>query len=151
MNWFQRIRIKLKEQLVIAASNPENFEEKWRFSSSRIQLFSLAIIVFIVSGLLFTLLISYGLFSGFVSEDDASLERKKLEKQYKEIRLLSKKVEAQENYIKNLSKVISGDIPTDSIISDLPDPQKIIQPRLESTATKSERELHELIQKKKTK
>ena len=67
MNWFQNVRKKMKEQLIVVASDPENFQEKWRFSSNRIQIFSLGIIAFIIGGMLFSLLIYWSPFSSFVS------------------------------------------------------------------------------------
>ena len=141
MNRLQRIQNKLKEQLTIVATNPENFEEKWRFTSSRIQLFSFVVILFMVSGILFTLLISTGIFSGFTSKDDASIEREQLEIQHKKIQLLTNKIEAQERYIQNISQIVSGNILLDTVTSDVPEMQKIILPKLDSKATKSEKEL----------
>lgn len=141
MNRLQNILNTLKEQLTIVATNPENFEEKWRFTSSRIQLFSFGIVTFIVSGILFTLIISTGIFSGFTSKDDASIERKQLEIQHQKIQVLTNKIEAQERYIQNISQIVSGNIPIDTITSDMPEMQKIILPKLDAKATKSEKEL----------
>lgn len=148
MNRLQNILNTLKEQLTIVATNPENFEEKWRFTSSRIQLFSFGIVTFIASGILFTLIISTGIFSGFTSKDDASIEREQLEIQHQKIQVLTNKIEAQERYIQNISQIVSGNIPFDTITSDVPEMQKIILPKLDSKATKSEKELARKVKSK---
>lgn len=148
MNRLQNILNTLKEQLTIVATNPENFEEKWRFTSSRIQLFSFGIVTFIASGILFTFIISTGIFSGFTSKDDASIERKQLEIQHQKIQVLTNKIEAQERYIQNISQIVSGNIPFDTITSDVPEMQKIILPKLDSKATKSEKELARKVKSK---
>jgi hypothetical protein len=145
MSWITNIRRKLKEQLRVVASNPENFEEKWSFSSSRIQIYSLAILIFIIFGLLFNFLINLGPFSGYNSKNNSSIERKTLEKQHQEIEKLTSKIESQENYIKNISNVISGNISQDSLSSLLPDAQKLIQPKLNAKATDSEKKLAEKV------
>jgi murein DD-endopeptidase MepM/ murein hydrolase activator NlpD len=138
MNWFKGMPARLKEQLKIVATNPENFEEKWSFSSSRIQLFSLVLVIFIVFGLLFSLLATRGPLSAFFLKSEGSVDRQKLEIQYQKAQQLSKKIAAQEAYIRHISKVISGSIPVDSLLPELPDPQKIIVPSLNSKATKEE-------------
>lgn len=148
MNRLQNILNTLKEQLTIVATNPENFEEKWRFTSSRIQLFSFGIVTFIASGILFTFIISTGIFSGFTSKDDASIEREQLEIQHQKIQVLTNKIEAQERYIQNISQIVSGNIPVDTITSDIPEMQKIILPKLDSKATKSEKELARKVKSK---
>lgn len=147
MNKLQSILNKLKEQLTIVATNPENFEEKWRFTSSRIQLFSFGIVTFIVSGILFTLIISTGIFSGFTSNDDASIERKQLEIQHQKIQILTNKIEAQERYIQNISQIVSGNIPFDTLTSDTSEIPKTILPKLDSKATKSEKELERKVKR----
>ncbi len=141
MNWFQSTKEKLKEQLRIVATNPDNFELKWTFTTSRIRLYSLAFIAFIVSGIVFSLFISFGIFSSQNDTDSTTENRQQLERQYEQIQSLTKKIEAQENYIENIKKVISGTLPIDSVNSDLPDPQKIIQPRLNSRPTENEKAL----------
>ena len=145
MSWITNVRRKLKEQLRVVASNPENFEEKWSFSSSRIQIYSLAIVIFIIFGLLFNFLLNLGPFSSYNSKNNSSIERKTLEKQHQEIEKLTSKIESQENYIKNISNVISGNISQDSLSSLLPDAQKLIQPKLNAKATDSEKKLAEKV------
>lgn len=151
MNRLQSILNKLKEQLTIVATNPENFEEKWRFTSSRIQLFSFGIVIFILSGILFTLIISTGIFSGFTSNGATSIEREQLEIQHQKIQVLTNKIEAQERYIQNISQIISGNIPLDTVTSDVPETQKIILPKLDTKATESEKELERKIKKNSSK
>lgn len=149
MGWFEKSKKKGKEQLKIVVSNPENFEEKWSFSSTRIQLYSLAIILFIVFGVLFHLLITSGIFSSYSTEYEYSNQRKKLVKQHDQIKKLYIKIENQENYIKNITKIISGNIPLDSVSNSVPDAQRIIQPKLNYKATSSEKEIAKNVKKDK--
>ena len=145
MSWITNIRRKLNEPLRVVASDPQNFEEKWSFSSSRIQIYSLVLLVFILFGLLFNFLLNFGPFSTYNSKNNSSIERKTLEKQHQEIEKLTSKIESQENYIKNISNVISGNIAQDSLSSSLPVAQKLIQPKLNVKATDSEKKLAEKV------
>ena len=93
----------------------------------------------------FNFLLNFGPFSSYNSKNNSSIERKTLEKQHQEIEKLTSKIESQENYIKNISNVISGNIAQDSISSSLPVAQKLIQPKLNAKATDSEKKLAEKV------
>jgi murein DD-endopeptidase MepM/ murein hydrolase activator NlpD len=141
MNRIKSIFFKLRQQKKYSASNPANFEEIWSFNATGIQLISLIALVLLVVGLLVALLAVKGPFVSYFSKNDTSIERKKLEKQYREISKLTKEIDAQEAYIESIKLIVSGKIIEDSISTDIPDVQSINLGEIQTEQTENENEL----------
>lgn len=84
--------------------------------------------------------------SGYFSANDVSIEREELEQQSEKIVLLSEQIEAQENYIRNIQRILNGEVPIDTPLDSVPPAVKEIDmDSLNITQTKSERQLAERI------
>jgi murein DD-endopeptidase MepM/ murein hydrolase activator NlpD len=107
----RKIRIifsALRERVKYSASDPKNFEVRWSFTASRLQVISLLAIVTLVIGVVMTLLIVSSPLAGYFGTDDVSIERGRLERQDKEITRLNKLVAAQEKYARSVQALILG-------------------------------------------
>ncbi len=99
-------------------SNPTNFEEVWSFTSTRVQVFSLLIVLILALGFGMSFLIS-ALGGSSAGTNDKTIEREQLEEQYEAIEQLSDKLEAQKQYIGALRRIMNGDVPVDSNLDSL--------------------------------
>lgn len=144
MSRWQKIVDSLRKETKISSSNPTTFEEKWSFTSSRIRLISLSILLLLVFGSGFTVLILKGPFAGFFSKNDKSIERGQLEKQQVQIEKLSSTIDEQEVFIHNLQQVILGNIKPEEVNG-----KKKLNPvdykQLNSETTDQEKELEERV------
>ena len=113
MNRIKSIFLKLRQQKKYSASNPANFEEIWSFNANGIQLISLIALILLIVGLLVALLTVKGPFASYFSKNDISIERKKLEMQYREMSKLTKEIDAQDAYIESIKLIVSGKICSD--------------------------------------
>ena len=98
----------LRERVKYSASDPKNFEVRWSFTASRLQVISLLAIVTLVIGVVMTILIVSSPLAGYFGTDDVSIERGRLERQDKEITRLNKLVAAQEKYARSVQALILG-------------------------------------------
>jgi murein DD-endopeptidase MepM/ murein hydrolase activator NlpD len=115
MNRIQKMLDSLKEETKISSSNPSSFEEKWSFTSTRLRVVSLIMLIVIVIGVLFSLLVFKGPFASYFSKNDRNIGRSELEKQDVAIQELNEKLKNQEDYILNLQNVILGKIKPEDI------------------------------------
>lgn len=139
-NW-KKFLHKLKQPRKIAAINPTNFEEIWSFNATKIQLISVVLLIFLVVGSLFTMLVLKGPFSSYFTQNDISIERKKLESQYKNILELNKRIDEQDKYINDVKLILSGETIQDSLVEDLPEMQEISSADIQTELTKNQEEL----------
>jgi murein DD-endopeptidase MepM/ murein hydrolase activator NlpD len=100
----------MMEEIKFSTSNPNSFEEKWSFTSSRIRILSLIAILLLFFGVLFTFFMLWGPFSSFFIQNDRTIERRDLEKQLVTIKQLEQQVVEQETFIANMQNVILGKI-----------------------------------------
>lgn len=128
-----------------SASNPNNFEEAWSFNATGIQLISVIILFVIIIGVLFSLVIMRSPFSSYVSKNDVTIERKKLEDQYREITKLNKKVKDQELYISTVKRILSGEVILDSLDENVPEISSIIPSEIDTEPTENEKVLSEKV------
>ena len=98
----------LRERVKYSASDPKNFEVRWSFTASRLQVISLLAIVTLVIGVVMTIVIVSSPLAGYFGTDDVSIERGRLERQDKEITRLNKLVSAQEKYARSVQALILG-------------------------------------------
>jgi murein DD-endopeptidase MepM/ murein hydrolase activator NlpD len=145
MTWIKNRIDNLKEQLRIVVTKPDNFEVKWTITSSKIQIFSFIFLIVIILGILFSLLLTKGPFSGYVAKNDVSIERQKLISQSLEIKKLASKLDYQELYISNIKKVLNGEIIADSFNSEIPETQQVIIPKFDGKLTDNEKEIEKKV------
>jgi murein DD-endopeptidase MepM/ murein hydrolase activator NlpD len=145
MNRLKAFWFRLRKTHKYGASNPENFEEIWSFNANGIQLGSLLMLIFSVVGILFTLFILKGPFSTYFSKNDVSIERKKLENQYKEIQNLTNRINQQDAYILSVKTIISGDIIQDTLADNVPETKEISTTDLNSELSENQKLLIEKV------
>lgn len=145
MNRLKAILNKLRQLKKYSASNPSNFEENWSFNATGIQLISLISLIFVIIGLAFTFLILKGPFSSYFTQNDITIDRKKLENQYQEISALNKRIADQEAYLKNVKKIISGETIQDSLNENVPEVRQILPADIEIEQTDNEKKLSEKV------
>ena len=119
MNFFKKIFSNLSEDVKFSISNPDSFKENWSVTSNGVRVLSLILVFFILFGLLIALLLRSSFMSGYLSENDTSIERNQLEEQSEKILELEKRVLTQENYILNVQYIISGRVPVSTEIDSV--------------------------------
>lgn len=145
MNWLNRLKAYLAQKVKYTASDPDNFEVMWTFRATRVQLYSLLLILMLIVSGLSCLFIVNGPLSYYFSKNDVSIERKKLEEQHMRIRELNQKVSSQEKYIETIRKVLSGELIEDTAASNLPDVADVSPAHINSEPSENERELAEKV------
>lgn len=130
----------LRRNLKFSLSDPFNFEEVWSFTSNRLRVFSLMFIVLILmsTGIAWLLLSS----TDYFHSQEASIDRAQLEAQHAEITALSSKLDAQENYIRKIKRILSGEVPVDTPLDSIDIDVQLIHPdSLHTAESNEEREL----------
>lgn len=110
MNRWDRLVDYWKDDVKFSASNPKSFEEKWGFVSSRIRLLSLITLLFLFFGVFVTYLVVWGPLSGYILEQDKSIERIEVEQQAKLLAQYEAEIESLETYSNNLRAVLLGQL-----------------------------------------
>jgi murein DD-endopeptidase MepM/ murein hydrolase activator NlpD len=106
-----------RTEVKYSASNPQSFEERWSFVSSRMRIISLMTLSVLAIAVFCTYLVVWGPLSGYFLEKERTIERIALEDQMREIEKLEEDVVFQETYISNLQAVILGQIPADEVMN----------------------------------
>lgn len=145
MNRLRSILYKLRQSKKYSASNPDNFEEVWSFNATGIQLISFILLMILVVGFLVSLLFIKGPFSSYLSRNDVSIERKKLESQHKDILKLKNRIEGQEAYIETIKTILSGETIEDSLDQNVPEVQTISPADIETGYTDNQSKLAEKV------
>lgn len=109
---------KSRKSLKYSASDPTNFEEVWSFTSTRIRVVSLVVVLVLATGFGMSYLISWMGGPGG-GQNDATIEREKLEKQFETIEKMKEKVRVQDQYNGALLKILRGEVPVNSNIDSL--------------------------------
>lgn len=144
MSFFKNLYNKSKKSIKFSATDPSSFVEIWSFSSTRIRVISL---ILVILGL-FSVLILYlfgGVFTGYTGKGDVPIERDNLEKQREQIELLSEKLNQQERYIAAVKKVLVGEVPVDSNLDSLEKVTKVDSQKLDVNPSKSEQKLSQKV------
>lgn len=141
----KEIKEKLNEKVKYSASDPSNFEVKWSFIASRIQLWSLIVLLVLITGVLSALFVLKGPLSFYFSKNDVTIERKKVEKQHRQILDLQEKIEAQEQYIISTRMILSGEVIEDSLSNEVPEAAQVDPRNIESELSANEAELAEKV------
>lgn len=145
MNRLRSILYKLRQSKKYSASNPANFEEVWSFNATGIQLISFILLVFLVVGFLLSFLIIKGPFSPYLSKNDVSIERKKLESQHRDILKLKNRIEQQEAYFGTIKTILSGETIEDSLDQNIPEVQTISPVDIQTDFTDNQSKLAEKV------
>ncbi|TNF47821.1 MAG: M23 family metallopeptidase [Bacteroidetes bacterium] len=138
---FKDLSDKLKEKIKISASDPVNFRVLWSFNATRTQFYSALLVLILAIGSLSALFVLKGPFSYYFKKDDVSIERSKLQEQYKEIEELKAKIDAQEKYMRSLFTILEGKVPEDSLSEDVPETANLDTKTLVTEPTENEKEL----------
>ncbi|XOV66851.1 MAG: M23 family metallopeptidase [Fluviicola sp.] len=118
MGFWKKIVEKSRKSVKYSASDPTNFEEVWSFTSTRIRVVSLLVVLLLVVGFGMSFLISW-LGGPVVGGNDATIERKQLEKQFEKIAKLEEKTRKRDQYNGALLKILRGEVPFNSDIDSL--------------------------------
>ncbi len=118
----KRIVKALGKNLKFSISNPTSFREIWSFNSNGVRVISLLLLVIVAT----SFAIAYFFGARFFSAETKTIEREKLEAQTLAIDSLSNQLEAQENYILAIRKMLSGELPIASTLDSIPDLKKDI-------------------------
>jgi murein DD-endopeptidase MepM/ murein hydrolase activator NlpD len=118
MSFFKNLIEKSRKSLKFSASDPSTFVEVWSFTSSRIRVISLLILVLLIFGI-GVLFVFGGVFGDYSGKNDVSIERKKLENQREQIEELTVKLNEQEQYISAVRKILRGEVPIESDLDSL--------------------------------
>lgn len=140
MSFFKKIYNKSKKNVKFSASDPSTFEEVWSFTSSRIRVTSLILVVLI----LFSVLILYvfgGVFSASGGKEDVSIERSELEDQRRTVEKLLAAVEKRDRYIAASQMILSGKVPVNSNIDSLQKTIKVDYSDFDINPTKEDQEI----------
>jgi murein DD-endopeptidase MepM/ murein hydrolase activator NlpD len=141
MNRIKTILNNLRLSNKYAISNPINFEEKWSFNATGIQLISLISIGCLLIGVLFTLFVLKGPFSSYFTKNDITLDRNNLENQHRKIVSLNKRIDEQDAYIASIKRIISGDIIADSLDQKIPEGQTQNTSKIQTERSENEAKL----------
>ena len=145
MNRIKTILNNLRQSNKYAISNPINFEEKWSFNATGIQLISLISIGCLLIGVLFTFFVLKGPFSSYFTKNDITLDRNNLENQHRKIVSLNKRIDEQDAYISSIKSIISGDIIADSLNQDMPEGQTQNISKIQTDRSENEAKLSEKV------
>lgn len=118
MGFWKNFVEKSRKSVKYSASDPTNFEEVWSFTSTRIRVVSLLLVLLIGIGFLMSYLFSWSGVTGG-GKNDATIERKKLEEQYEKIAKLNEKARLRDQYNGALLKILNGDVPFNSDLDSL--------------------------------
>ena len=145
MNRIKTILNNLRQSNKYAISNPINFDEKWSFNATGIQLISLISIGCLLIGVLFTFFVLKGPFSSYFTKNDITLDRNNLENQHIKIISLNKRIDEQDAYIASIKRIISGDIIADSLEQDIPEGQTQNISKIQTDRSENEAKLSEKV------
>jgi len=131
----------LRRNLKFSVSNPQNFREVWSFNSNGVRVLSLLLLFFLA----FSFALAYFLGFSLFSSEAKSIEREQLEAQTLKIDSLTEQIQAQEDYILVIRKIVSGEIPINTSFDSIP--KKLNEVDLSKIETKETKE-EESISKK---
>lgn len=135
MNFFKKIYNKSIKTLKFSASDPKSFEEIWSFSSTRLRVGSLIIVLFVLLSIATVYL--FAPFVNGISKTDLA-NRSNLEKNEEKIEALVQKMQSQDSYIRNIQLILSGEVPINSNIDSMMEVNVFDVDSVEYNRTKSE-------------
>jgi len=118
MGFWKSLVDKSRKSLKYSVSDPTNFEEIWSFTSTRIRVLSLTLILIFALGFGMSYVISW-LGGPGPGGNDKSIERKQLEEQFETIEKLTKDLETHKRYVAAVRRIYSGEVPISSNLDSL--------------------------------
>lgn len=144
MSFWKSFVNKSRKSLKYSVTDPQSFQEVWSFTSTRIRVVSLLLLLIVGLGVGTSYLIS--LFGGSgIGQNDTSIERKKLEQQHERIEVLLERVKQQEQYIAAVKRILSGEVPISSDMDSLADVTTVDYGSLTAKPSKSEKRISEKV------
>lgn len=140
MRFWKSLISKLRQTLKYSVVDPSSFEEVWSFTSTRIRVFSLSLILIIGLGFGVSYLLSLFGGVGFVQKDK-TIERAQLEKQYEKVDALQETVRIQEQYIAVLRRIWSDEVAVPNNLDSLKEMATIDYSQLDPTPSLPERKI----------
>lgn len=110
-----------RKQFNFAMYDPENFDERFGITTSKIRIVSVILLVLLLLSVFFTFIFIKSPLGNYFSS--SPVDSHEIINQQIRIDSLSKKIQNQENYIHNLSNILLGNIDTDTINDDKPNLQ----------------------------
>jgi murein DD-endopeptidase MepM/ murein hydrolase activator NlpD len=110
-----------RKEFKFAIYDPKNFNELFGFTTSKIRITSLVLlVVFFLSGILISLFLLSPLKNYFMGSDSSS-QHSQITEQRLRVDSLNQKVAAQESYIQNMKRLMFGDFKSDSVPENRPE------------------------------
>lgn len=151
MNIFRRILSNLSKDVKFSISNPISFKENWSIISNGLRVISLGLIFLILFGFLIGFILRSNFVGGYLSKNDISIERDKLEEQNAKIVELENQILSQENYILNIQYILSGKVPVNTSIDSIQlIRDTIISSKFESKLTDEEQAINQKVKEDMT-
>ncbi|MDA9881879.1 M23 family metallopeptidase [Crocinitomicaceae bacterium] len=144
MNLLKLIYRKSKKAVKFSVTDPSSFEELMSFVSSRIRVFSLTVLVFIVFGISILFLFD-GVFNKYSGSNDTPIEREQLIEYRESIDTLKDILASQERYIRAQTRIISGEFPLNTDLDSIEMEFEFPLEQDVSELSKAERELAERV------
>lgn len=144
MNLLKRIYRNSKKAVKFSVTDPSSFEELMSFVSSRIRVFSLTVLVFIVFGISILFLFD-GVFNKYSGSNDTPIEREQLIEYRESIDTLKDILASQERYIRAQTRIISGEFPLNTDLDSIEMEFEFPLEQDVAELSKAERELAERV------
>jgi murein DD-endopeptidase MepM/ murein hydrolase activator NlpD len=142
-----KIRKFLFNKIKINGLNPVTYEPYFGVEISRITLFSLIFVLFLLLFSLSFSIISYTPLSGLLPDRVRSVDKQNLEEQYMRVDSLLTRLEQQEKYIEDVKKIILGeDLPMDTVAQIKPKAGSASTDDLPKGVSETEKEFAKKIQ-----
>ena len=144
MNLLKRIYRNSKKAVKFSVTDPSSFEELMSFVSSRIRVFSLTVLVFIVFGISILFLFD-GVFNKYSGSNDTPIEREQLIEYRESIDTIKDILASQERYIRAQTRIISGEFPLNTDLDSIEMEFEFPLEQDVAELSKAERELAERV------
>lgn len=151
MNRIKNIFSRLSRDLKFSISNPNSFKENWSVTSSGLRVLSLILIFLVLFGLLIGFILQSSFVQSYLSQNDTSIERDKLEEQNEKILELEKKILGQENYLLNVQYLISGKVPFNTPMDSVQSIRDtVVAAQFDTKLTSEERKINDKVKEDMT-
>jgi murein DD-endopeptidase MepM/ murein hydrolase activator NlpD len=146
-SFFLKLRRFLLSKIKINSLNPVTYEPYFGIEVSRITLFSLIFVLFLILFSISYTLISYTPLSGLLPDRVRSVDKQNLEEQYIRVDSLLVRLEQQDRYIEDVKKIILGEpLETDTTTAQAPQSNTSSAADLPKGVSEAEKEFAQKIQ-----
>jgi len=117
-NYLSKIRDFFSKKIKINGLNPNSYQPLWGFEVSRLTMFSLLFVFFLMFFGLSFVIIGYTPVQSLLPDNVRNTDRALLENQYMKIDSLIVQIEYQERYISDIKKIILGEELSTDFVTD---------------------------------